>query len=74
MKKFKPIWMESWWDTKSNEKVKGRMIYTWDEYDEVRARLYFQVLWVSIPRRKDGQPDMRYGVNKHDKRIDTELR
>ena len=73
MKKFNPIWMRSWWNTKTNEKIEGRMIGSWDEFDEVRSRLYYQVWWVSIPRRKDGQPDMRYKVN-YDKRIDTEIR
>jgi hypothetical protein len=73
MKKFNKIWMRSWWDTKTNEKIEGRMIYSWDEYDDMRAKLYYQVWWVSIPRRKDGQADMRYRVN-YDKRIDTEIR
>ena len=64
MKLYRPIYMPSWWDAKRNEKIEGRMLYTYDEYDKVRTDLYYQLWWVERPRCIDDTPDMRYRVNK----------
>ena len=61
---MKPIWMNSYWDAAQDEAVKGRMLHTPHDILQAKIRMAFQMWWMSVPRRKDGNPDMRYNVSK----------
>jgi|TARA_R100000501_G_C2555881_1_gene68541 hypothetical protein len=62
--RMKPIWMNGYWDVAQDEAVKGRMLYTPHDILQAKIRMAFQMWWMSVPRRKDGKPDMRYRVSK----------
>jgi|TARA_Y100000310_G_C20662418_1_gene805506 hypothetical protein len=69
-----PIFVPAWWDAMMDIEIPATVLYTWEAlfYEKMDAK--HQIWWLSVPRRKDGEPDMRYRVNKEDVRRRAELR
>ena len=59
-----PIFIPSRWDAIMDIEIPSTVLYTWEELYFEKEDAEHQAWWLSVPRRKDGGPDMRYRVNK----------
>jgi len=66
---MKPIYMEGYWNVATKEMVEGRTLYTPHDILRAKMEMAFQLWWLSVPRTKDGKPDMRYKESKDKKSI-----